>query len=143
MCPLQKLTTEHTEHAERVKFMNKRIIFGHWVHVSMFNERLKLSLVSVISVVSVVRRSPFCSEFKGDWRKMNRAFPKYRCLHRAKRSLERQLHYPISNARRPNPLIRPQATASAAMTNGASSTVDISAISSAIVVSSSRKRKTR
>jgi len=32
MSPLQKLTTEHTEHAERVRFMNKRIIFGHWVH---------------------------------------------------------------------------------------------------------------
>jgi hypothetical protein len=35
----EKITTEHTEDTERVKFMNKRIIFGHWVHVSMFNER--------------------------------------------------------------------------------------------------------
>ena len=33
MSPPQKLTTEHTEHTERVRFMNKRIIFGHWVHV--------------------------------------------------------------------------------------------------------------
>jgi len=33
LSPLQKLTTEHTEHAERLRFMNKRIIFGHWVHV--------------------------------------------------------------------------------------------------------------
>jgi hypothetical protein len=33
MSPLQKLTAEHTEHAERGRFMNKRIIFGHWVHV--------------------------------------------------------------------------------------------------------------
>ncbi len=32
MSPLQKLTTEHTEYTERVRFMNKRIIFGHWVH---------------------------------------------------------------------------------------------------------------
>jgi hypothetical protein len=29
---LQKLTTEHTEYTERARFMNKRIIFGHWVH---------------------------------------------------------------------------------------------------------------
>ena len=47
MSPLQKLTMEHTEHAERLRFMNKRIIFGYWVHVRkkkknynpMFNER--------------------------------------------------------------------------------------------------------
>jgi|GEM_PF-2561571 len=34
-----KITTEHTEYTERVRFMHNRIIFGHWVHVSMFNER--------------------------------------------------------------------------------------------------------
>jgi hypothetical protein len=33
MSPLQKLTTEHTEYTERVRFMNKRIIFGHQAHV--------------------------------------------------------------------------------------------------------------
>jgi len=33
MSPLQKLTTEHTEYTERVRFMNKRIIFCHQVHV--------------------------------------------------------------------------------------------------------------
>jgi len=36
LSPLQKLTTEHTEHTEyteRVRFMNKRIIFGHQAHV--------------------------------------------------------------------------------------------------------------
>jgi len=32
MSALQKLTTEHTEYTERVRFMNKRIIFGHWAH---------------------------------------------------------------------------------------------------------------
>ncbi len=32
---LQKLTTEHTEYTEyteRIRFMNKRIIFDHWAH---------------------------------------------------------------------------------------------------------------
>ncbi len=33
MSALQKLTMEHTEYTERVRLMNKRIIFGHWVHV--------------------------------------------------------------------------------------------------------------
>jgi hypothetical protein len=33
MSLLQKLTTEHTEYTERVRFMNKRIIFGHQAHV--------------------------------------------------------------------------------------------------------------
>ncbi len=27
-----KITTEHTEDTECVRFMNKRIIFGYWVH---------------------------------------------------------------------------------------------------------------
>ena len=36
MSPLQKLTTESTEHTERVRFMNKRIIFGHLVYVKIF-----------------------------------------------------------------------------------------------------------
>ncbi len=45
MSPLQKPTTDHTKNAERLRFMNKRIIFGHWAHVRknfhnpMFNER--------------------------------------------------------------------------------------------------------
>jgi hypothetical protein len=34
MSLLQKLTTEHTEYTERVRFMNKRIIFGHQAHVT-------------------------------------------------------------------------------------------------------------
>jgi len=33
MSLLQKLTTEHTERTERVKFINKRIIFGRFAHV--------------------------------------------------------------------------------------------------------------
>jgi|GEM_PF-897530 len=33
MSPLQKLTTEHTERTERVRFMNKRIIFWRLAHV--------------------------------------------------------------------------------------------------------------
>ncbi len=32
MSALQKLTTEHTAYTERVRLMNKRIIFGHWAH---------------------------------------------------------------------------------------------------------------
>lgn len=52
-------------------------------------------------------------------------------------------HHPISHSRRPRLLMRPQNTARAAMANGIISTVDISAMSSAIVVSSSRKRSTR
>ncbi len=32
MSALQKLTTEHTEYTERVRFMNKRIILGHWAY---------------------------------------------------------------------------------------------------------------
>ena len=42
---LQKRTTEHTEYTERVRFMNKRNIFGHWAHWKknchnpLFNER--------------------------------------------------------------------------------------------------------
>jgi len=45
MSPLQKLTTEHTEHAERVRFMNNKDNFwplGAWkkkFHNPMFNER--------------------------------------------------------------------------------------------------------
>lgn len=52
-------------------------------------------------------------------------------------------HHPISHSRRPRLLMRPQNTAMAAMANGIISTVDISAMSSKIVVSSSRKRSTR
>ncbi len=33
MSPLQKLTMEHTKHAERVKFVSKRIIFCHSAHL--------------------------------------------------------------------------------------------------------------
>jgi hypothetical protein len=35
MSPLQKLTTEHTEYTERVRFMNKRINFCHQARVSV------------------------------------------------------------------------------------------------------------
>ncbi len=31
---MQKLTMEYTEHAKRVKFMSKRIIFCHSAHLS-------------------------------------------------------------------------------------------------------------
>lgn len=52
-------------------------------------------------------------------------------------------HHPISHSRRPKLLIRPQNTARVAMANGIIFTVDIRAMSSIIVVSSSRKRRTR
>jgi hypothetical protein len=38
MSPLQKLTTEHTEHTERLGFMNERVIFGRWVHVRKISQ---------------------------------------------------------------------------------------------------------
>ncbi len=92
MSALQKLTTEHTEYTERARFMNKRmgllqkliiehigraerarfirkrvIFFNLLRHIRKFftlyfAQKINLSLVSVISVVSVVRRLPFCSE---------------------------------------------------------------------------------
>jgi hypothetical protein len=45
LSPLQRFTTERTEHEERGRFMNKRIIFCHQAHVRkifttlLFNER--------------------------------------------------------------------------------------------------------
>ncbi len=69
MSLLQKLIMEHVGRAERARFMRKRVIFNLLRHIRKFftlyfAQKINLSLVSVISVVSVVRRLPFCSEVK-------------------------------------------------------------------------------
>ncbi len=67
MSPLQKLTTEHTKNAERLRFMNKRIIFGHWAHgrkifttLCSMKDKIILSLRDLRGLCG--GRSPFCSE---------------------------------------------------------------------------------
>ncbi len=68
MSLLQKLIMEHIRRAERARFMSKRVIFFNLLrHIRKFftpyfGQKINLSLVSVISVVSVVRRLPFCGE---------------------------------------------------------------------------------
>jgi len=60
LSPLQKLTTEHTERTERVRFMNKRINFCHQAHVRKIFTALFLIKDKII--FSLVKRSPFCRE---------------------------------------------------------------------------------
>ncbi len=67
MSLLQKLIMEHIRRAERARFMSKRAFFQSFkaykkTFTPYFGQKINLSLVSVISVVSVVRRLPFCGE---------------------------------------------------------------------------------
>jgi hypothetical protein len=52
MSLLQKFTTEHIE---RVKFMNKRIIFGHRAHVRKFFTALFLMKDKIIFILCDLR----------------------------------------------------------------------------------------
>ncbi len=65
----QKPIMEHIGRAERARFMSKRVIFQPFkvykkFFTLYFGQKINLSLVSV---VSVVRRLPFCSEVKDNF----------------------------------------------------------------------------
>jgi len=60
MSLLQKLIMEHIGRVERARFMSKRVFFNPLRHIRKiftlyFEQKINLSVVSVISVVSVVR----------------------------------------------------------------------------------------